>query len=213
MDMRQETWSWSVESRSLVDEGELIQRGIEPPEREGLFEESGKPLDLSSIKTSSPVRAVFIRRVRGGFVVERRVYTKTLRFKLKTWEAEVRQDLAADSGMVAVKTGPNSWRISAPRKVAKVPVRLHAEAYGDALLVSCGGDTRFWFRRGGRLEWIPSGICDMCGKPMVFKPELAKAVGVSDVTVGRGHLCISCALEREKKWGRVKEEEEDKDEV
>jgi len=189
-----ETLDFSVERREIVDEGVLLKMGL--PKEDGLFTDRGEPLDPS--KLDKPTRAFCIRQVRGGYLLETRLYSKTLRFKLRTWEAEVRQDLGADEGMVVLKLGPRRWRISVPRKSNKIPVRVRAQAYGDALLVDCAGEARFWFRRGGRLDWFPARLCEVCGKPMVSSPEVARAVG-EGVEVGYGRVCLSCALERKKR--------------
>jgi hypothetical protein len=191
-----EALDFSVERSEVVDEGALLKMGL--PKEGGLFTEKGEPFDPS--KLDKPTKALHVTNVGGGYLVETRLYSKTLRFRLRTWEAEVRQDLRADEGMVALKLGPRSWRISVPRKSEKIPVRARAEAYGDALLVDCAGETRFWFRRGGRLEWFPARLCDACGKPMVSSTEVARAVG-EGVEVGYGRVCLSCALEREKRMG------------
>jgi hypothetical protein len=201
-----EVLDFSIERREIVDEGVLLRMGL--PKEGGLFTEKGEPFDPS--KLDRPTKAFSVRRVSGGYLVETRLYSKTLRFRLRTWEAEVRQNLQADGGMVAVKLGPRSWRISVPRRSNKIPVRARAEAYGDALLVDCAGETRFWFRRGGRLEWFPAHLCDACGKPIVSSTEVARAVG-EGVEVGYGRVCLSCALERKKRM-EMREPPEDESE-
>lgn len=175
-----------VRSRKKICKGELLELGIEPPEKLSMYW-----LDER--------RARVVINKGDYFILEEREYASRYRAEMNGWRAEIVQELESETPEFReTRTGERSWKISVSRRTpAGRLFNLSVSELGKGLAVSVSlgqaRKQRLYFVLRNRLEWVPLRYCRNCQMPMVDK-DTARELEEFAILVPGKDVCLCCLL-------------------